>query len=96
MDVGFQRFQPQDRDRVRSVRQDVRLEPAQALQILDASARRRMLSFVTRARSQRNKLEGAKELKNLVYFSNIVIAPLVYDIKVCHQGGRQGLNPAPI
>jgi Chloroplast envelope transporter len=82
MDVGFQRFQPQDRDRVRSIRQDVRLEPSQALQILDATARKRMLTFVTKARSQRTKLDGAKELKNMVYFSNIVVAPLVYDIKV--------------
>eukprot|EP00884_Botryococcus_braunii_P007802 jgi/Botrbrau1/17022/Bobra.49_2s0078.1 len=89
MDVGFQRFQPQDRDRVRSVRQDVRLEPSQALQILDATARKRMLTFVTKARSQRNKLDGAKELKNMVYFSNIVVAPLVYDIKNAEKTQKQ-------
>jgi hypothetical protein len=82
MDGGYQRFQPQDRERVRAVRKDVRLEAAQAQQILDASARRRMLTYVTRARSQKNKLEGAKELKAMVFFSNIVVAPLLHDIKV--------------
>ena len=29
----------------------------------------------------RNKLDGAKELKKMVFFSNIVVAPLLEDLK---------------
>ncbi len=41
------------------------------------------MGFVRRARSQTNRLESAKELKKLVFFSNMVIAPLVEDLQVC-------------
>ena len=30
----------------------------------------------------RNRLDGAKELKKLVYFSNIVVSPLLEDLQV--------------
>ncbi len=43
--------------------------------------RRAFLGFVSRARMNRNKLDGAKELKKMVFFSNIVVAPLLEDLK---------------
>ena len=43
---------------------------------------RAFLGFVSRARMNRNKLDGSKELKKLVFFSNIVVAPLLEDLKV--------------
>ncbi len=36
---------------------------------------------MSRARMNRNKLDGAKELKKMVFFSNIVVAPLLEDLK---------------
>ena len=45
-------------------------------------AGRAFLGFVSRARMNRNKLDGAKELKKMVFFSNIVVAPLLEDMKV--------------
>ena len=44
--------------------------------------RRAFLGFVTRSRNVRNRLDGAKELKKLVYFSNIVVSPLLEDLLV--------------
>lgn len=40
------------------------------------------MGFVTRSRNTRNRVDGAKELKKLVYFSNIVVSPLLEDLKV--------------
>ena len=40
------------------------------------------MGFITRSRSQRDRLEGAKELKRLVFYSNIVVAPLLEDCNV--------------
>ena len=40
------------------------------------------MGFITRSRNVRNRLDGAKELKKLVYFSNIVVAPLLEDLRV--------------
>ena len=44
--------------------------------------RRRLMTFITASRLKSNRLEAAKELKNMVFFSNIVLAPLVGDLKV--------------
>lgn len=41
------------------------------------------MGFITRSRNTRNKVDGAKELKKLVYFSSIVVSPLLEDLKVC-------------
>ena len=43
---------------------------------------RYFLKFITQSRNTRNRLDSAKELKKLVYFSNIVVAPLLEDLKV--------------
>jgi hypothetical protein len=40
------------------------------------------MTFITASRLKSNRLEAAKELKNMVFFSNIVLAPLVGDLKV--------------
>lgn len=53
------------------------------MEILGQVGRQAFMGFVRRARSQTNRLESAKELKKLVFFSNMVIAPLVEDLQVC-------------
>ena len=40
------------------------------------------MGYITRSRMTRDRLAAAKELKKLVYFSNIVVAPMLDDLKV--------------
>lgn len=40
------------------------------------------MNYITTSRNQRSRLDGAKELKKLVFFSNICVAPLLEDLKV--------------
>jgi hypothetical protein len=39
------------------------------------------LSYIKRARAQPNRIEQAKELKKMVFFSNMVVRPLLEDVK---------------
>lgn len=52
-----------------------------AKEILSAAARRAFLTYTTKARNQKNRLESAKELKKLVYFNTMVVGPLLDDVK---------------
>lgn len=51
-------------------------------ELLDSTVRTAFMGFITRSRNKPNKLEAAKELKALVYFSNMVVTPLLEDINV--------------
>ena len=82
LNAGHERFTSRDRDAVKKARKAVRLEPALAKDILAETARRGFMGFITRSRNKPNKLEAAKELKALVYFSNLVVTPLLEDINV--------------
>ena len=62
--------------------QNVRLDAELAKELLSNTARKAFMGFITRSRNKPNKLESAKELKALVYFSNIVVTPLLEDINV--------------
>ena len=84
MKAGIDRFGFAERGAVDRTRRDMRLEPALASEILDATARRAFLGFISRSRTKANRLDAAKELKGLVFFSNIVVAPLLEDLKVRH------------
>lgn len=53
-----------------------------AMSVLSTSARKAFMKYVSQSRLKPNKLEAAKELKKMVFFSNIVVAPLLQDIKV--------------
>lgn len=39
------------------------------------------MSYIKRARAQPNRIEQAKELKKMVFFSNMVVRPLLEDVK---------------
>ncbi len=82
MRAGIDRFGFAEREAVERSRRELRLESATAAEILDSVARRAFLAFVSRSRTKSNRLDSAKELKALVYFSNIVVAPLLEDLKV--------------
>ena len=47
------------------------------------------MQYISKSRTQRNRLDSAKELKKLVFFSNVCVTPLLEDLKVC-----LGLQPA--
>ncbi|KAK9915263.1 hypothetical protein WJX75_006851 [Coccomyxa subellipsoidea] len=81
MRAGIDRFGFAEREAVERSRKELRLEPAAAAETLDSVARRAFLAFVSRSRTKSNRLDSAKELKALVFFSNIVVAPLLEDLK---------------
>lgn len=82
MRAGIDRFGFAEREAVERSQRELRLEPALATEILDSVARRAFLAFISRSRTKPNRLDAAKELKALVFFSNIVVAPLLEDLKV--------------
>ena len=47
------------------------------------------MQYITAARNQRDRVEGSKELRKLVFFSNICVAPLLEDLKA-RRGGAGG------
>lgn len=81
MSVGIDAFSKRQRDMVRQKRADIGLPEDIAFEILNDTTRKLFLGFITRSRNMPNRLEAAKELKKLVFFSNIVVAPLVQDLK---------------
>ena len=86
INAGIDRFSFDDRDRVKTAQKELRISDSLAKEILDTVARKAFIGFVTRSRSQRDRLEAAKELKKLVFFSNIVVAPLLEDVQVSLDG----------
>ena len=82
INAGIDRFSFDDRDRVKAAQKELRISDSLAKEILDTVSRKAFTGFITRSRSQRDRLEAAKELKKLVFFSNIVVAPLLEDVQV--------------
>lgn len=81
LSAGIDGFGFEDRAAVRSAFESLRLDRAVAKEIVDEVARKYLLQFVTTSRNQRDRIAAAKELKKMVFFSNIVVAPLVEDLK---------------
>ncbi|KAK9829243.1 hypothetical protein WJX72_004725 [[Myrmecia] bisecta] len=81
MGAGVDRFGFADRKAVKAALADMRLSEELGKEILASVARKAFLGFITRSRSTTNKLEAAKELRRLVFFSNLVVTPLLADIK---------------
>jgi len=82
MKAGIDRFGFRERENVERVKKELRLDTPLAKSILDDVARRAFMAFVSRSRTKSNRLDAAKELKGLVFFSNIVVAPLLEDVDV--------------
>ena len=82
MKAGIDRFGFAERENVERVKKDLRLDTALAKSILDEVARRAFQAFISRSRTKSNRLDAAKEIKGLVFFSNIVVAPLLEDVDV--------------
>ena len=88
INAGIDRFSFDDRDRVKTAQKELRISDSLAKELLDTVSRKAFTGFVTRSRSQRDRLEAAKELKKLVFFSNIVVAPLLEDVQVRQRGSK--------
>lgn len=81
MSGGIDGFGYDDRLEVRKAFESLRLDRALAKETLAEVGRKYLLQFVTTSRNTRDRINAAKELKKMVFFSNIVLAPLVEDLK---------------
>jgi hypothetical protein len=79
--AGVETFGFEDRKKVKAAYQAVRLDRPSARTILSDASRKYLLQYVTKSRIQRSRVDAAKELKKMVMFSNIVLAPLLDDLK---------------
>jgi len=81
LSAGYEAFSPDDSENVKKAVADTRIDEATAKEILNTAARRAFITYITKARNQKNRLESAKELKKLVYFNTMVVGPLLDGIK---------------
>ena len=79
--AGIDRFSFDDRQEIKRVMEAVKLSRDVAKEILDEVARKLLLQYISTSRSQKDRIASAKELKKMVFFSNLVLAPLVDDLK---------------
>lgn len=79
--AGVETFGFEDRKMVKAAYQAVRLDRPTARNLLSDASRKYLLQYVTKSRIQRSRVDAAKELKKMVMFSNIVLAPLLDDLK---------------
>lgn len=52
-----------------------------ALELLAANCKKVFMSYIKLAKGKSTRLDQAKELKKMVYFSNLVVSPLLDGIK---------------
>jgi hypothetical protein len=83
--AGADAFSPQDAAAVTSARAAVRLDAGIARGILGAAARKAFLAFITKSRSAKTREAQGKELRDLVVFSNVVVAPLFRDVRTTEE-----------
>ena len=81
LNAGVEAFGYGNQDNAKKAFAAVRLDRSQAKTILTECARKTLMQYITKSRIQKNRVNSAKELKNMVLFSNIVVAPLVEDLK---------------
>ena len=81
LSVGYDTFGQRERDIVLTAIKELRINKGMAKEMLAASTKRLFLQYITASRLKQNRLDAAKELKRMVFFSNIVVAPLLEDIK---------------
>jgi hypothetical protein len=79
--AGADGFSSDLRDKVLRVRTETRLDEDTAVELLGDMVRKVWLAFVRDSRNKANRLDAAKELKNLVLFNAAVVTPLVTAIR---------------
>ncbi|KAI8112260.1 hypothetical protein M9434_003584 [Picochlorum sp. BPE23] len=79
--AGVDRFSFDDREDIKRSLQAVKLSREAAKEIVDDVARKYLLKYISTSRSQKDRISAAKEVKKMVFFSNLVLAPVVDDLK---------------
>eukprot|EP00803_Ostreobium_quekettii_P003715 evm.model.scf_1083.2 EVM.evm.TU.scf_1083.2 scf_1083:24388-36797(-) len=79
--AGIDSFGSDNIEAVKQIIVDLRLSKEMAKDALDEAARKIFMDYITTSRLKQNRLDAAKELKKMVFFSNIVVAPLLQEIK---------------
>lgn len=79
--AGVDAFSPQDEAAVAEARKAVRLDPEVARSILSDQARKAFLASISKSRSARSREAQGQELRSMVIFSNVVVAPLLRDLR---------------
>lgn len=79
--AGVDAFSPQDEAKVAEARKAVRLDPEVARSILSDQARKAFLTAISKSRSARSREAQGQELRSMVIFSNVVVAPLLKDLR---------------
>jgi len=72
-------FSDRDVATVASARAAVRLDAGVAREVLAEKAKKTFLGYISRSRTKRSREEAGRELRNLVIFSNVIVAPLLQD-----------------
>eukprot|EP01025_Chloroclados_australasicus_P017172 TRINITY_DN18743_c1_g1_i1.p1 TRINITY_DN18743_c1_g1~~TRINITY_DN18743_c1_g1_i1.p1 ORF type:complete len:1134 (-),score=210.36 TRINITY_DN18743_c1_g1_i1:514-3858(-) len=86
MDQGIERFGLDDKDKVKKCIDNVRIDRNTAKEELKHLSHKELQKYIAQSRMQKDRLSQAKELKKMVFFSNIVIAPL---LEVVNEGMEQ-------
>ena len=81
LSVKYDAFGQRERNIVLTAIKELRINKDMAKEMLAVSTKNLFLQYITASRLKQNRLDAAKELKRMVFFSNIVIAPLLEDIK---------------
>lgn len=79
--AGVDRFSPDDRNSITAAMEAVKLSRDAAKEILDDVARKYLLKYISTSRSQKDRISSAKEIKKMIFFSNLVLTPVVGDLK---------------
>ena len=79
--AGVDRFSVDDRESIQKAMDAVKLARDAAKEILDDVARKYLLKYISTSRTQKDRISAAKEIKRMIFFSNLVLAPVVGDLK---------------
>ena len=79
--AGVDRFSADDRNSIKAAMEAVKLARDSAKEIVDDVARKYLLKYISTSRTQKDRISSAKEIKKMIFFSNLVLTPVVGDLK---------------
>jgi hypothetical protein len=79
--AGVDRFSFEDRQDIKRAMEAVKLARDAAKEIIDDVARKYLLKYISTSRMQKDRISAAKEIKKMIFFSNLVLTPVVDDLK---------------
>jgi len=81
LQVGIDAFSTEQRESVVKGAADLRLDTDLAMSLVKESVVKVFMTCVKTAKAKSTRLDQAKELKKMVFFSNLVVSPLIEGIK---------------